>query len=252
MMNDMLTVHEAAELSGLTVRTLQYYDRIGLLPPSAVTDAGYRLYDGDAMKKLQQIMLFRELEFPLKEIAHIMNDESFDGDKALDQQIELLRLRREHLDGLIRFAESIRDKGVEHIMSRSGFSAFDRSKMEEYARRAREQWGNTAEYRECSEKEQSRTDDGNALIAQQMMEHFVRFGQMKERDPADSEVSALVAELQSFICENYYNCTNEMLMGLGEMYEAAGEFRENIDSAGGKGTAEFVHRAIQSYCRSKK
>ncbi|MBQ4364391.1 MAG: MerR family transcriptional regulator, partial [Oscillospiraceae bacterium] len=123
----MLTVHEAAEISGISVRTLQYYDKIGLLAPAAVTDAGYRLYDDETLRKLRQIMLFRELEFPLKEIMLIMDDKGFDARKALTQQIELLKLRREHLDELIAYAEDIRKRGVEHIMTKKDFSVFDKS-----------------------------------------------------------------------------------------------------------------------------
>ncbi|MCR5075557.1 MAG: MerR family transcriptional regulator, partial [Ruminococcus sp.] len=78
-----MTVNEVSRLTGLSVRTLQYYDKIGLLPPSGYTEAGYRLYDDTALKKLQQIMLFRELEFPLKEIKEIVSRPDFDGVKAL-------------------------------------------------------------------------------------------------------------------------------------------------------------------------
>ena len=87
-----MTVNEVSRLTGLSVRTLQYYDKIGLLPPSGYTEAGYRLYDDTALETLQQILLFRELEFPLKEIKGIIQSPAFDRQKALDQQIELLQL----------------------------------------------------------------------------------------------------------------------------------------------------------------
>ena len=143
-----MTVNEVSKLTGLSVRTLQYYDRIGLLTPSGHTGAGYRLYDDTALESLQQIMLFRELEFPLKDIKAIMSDPHFDREKALGQQIELLKLRREHLDGLIEFAEKIKNTGGINME----FNAFDTSKLDEYAKRAKEQWGNTAEYRESEKK----------------------------------------------------------------------------------------------------
>ena len=112
MKQDGMTVNEVSKLTGLSVRTLQYYDKIGLLSPSGHTDAGYRLYDDMALERLQQIMLFRELEFPLKDIKEIISDPDFDRKKALEQQIELLKLRREHLDDLIAFAEKINKTGV--------------------------------------------------------------------------------------------------------------------------------------------
>ena len=239
-----MTVNEVSKITGLSVRTLQYYDKIGLLSPSGHTDAGYRLYDDTALERLQQIMLFRELEFPLKEIKAIMTDPHFDRRKALDQQIELLKLRREHLDGLIIFAEKIRKTGVKTM----DFKAFDTAKLDEYTKRAKEQWGSTAEYKEFEEKSGKRTNADNERLIRETMELFVQFGKMRDRAPADSEVQAQVKRLQEFFCENFYNCTNEILRGLGKMYAGGGEFTENIDKAGGAGTAEFVHRAIEIYC----
>ena len=195
-----MTVNEVSKITGLSVRTLQYYDKIGLLSPSGHTDAGYRLYDDTALERLQQIMLFRELEFPLKEIKAIMSDPHFDKQKALDQQIELLKLRREHLDDLITFATGIKLLGVNYAMSRSknDFSAFDKTKLDEYTKRAKEQWGSTAEYKEFEEKNGKRTNADNERLMNETMELFVQFGKMRDRDPADSEVQAQVKRLQGF------------------------------------------------------
>ena len=90
----MMTVHEVSRLTGVSIRTLQYYDRIGLLHPAGHTEAGYRLYDEAALETLQQILLFRELEFPLKDIKKIIGSPDFDRSKALGQQIELLELKK--------------------------------------------------------------------------------------------------------------------------------------------------------------
>ena len=103
----MKTVHEVCELTKLTPRTLHYYDAIGLLKPTTVTEASYRLYDEAALEKLQAILLFRELEFPLKEIKTILNDPNFDQEEALDQQIKLLELRIVHLTRLIQLAKEL-------------------------------------------------------------------------------------------------------------------------------------------------
>ena len=112
----MMTVHEVSSLTGVSIRTLQYYDRIGLLHPAGYTDAGYRLYDDAALETLQQILLFRELEFPLKDIQRIIQSPSFDRQKALDQQITLLELKKEHLDDLIHLARGIKEAGVDTKM----------------------------------------------------------------------------------------------------------------------------------------
>ncbi len=94
----MKTVHEVSRLTGVSIRTLQYYDKIGLLRPAGHTRSGYRLYDDAALERLQQILLFRELEFPLKDIRAILESADFDREKALEQQITLLSLKKEHLE----------------------------------------------------------------------------------------------------------------------------------------------------------
>ena len=104
----MMTVHEVSKLAGVSIRTLQYYDKIGLLHPTGYTDAGYRLYDDTDLERLQHILLFRELEFPLKDIKAILNSPDFDRSKALEQQIELLRLKKEHIENLMNFALGIK------------------------------------------------------------------------------------------------------------------------------------------------
>ena len=128
----MMTVNEVSKLTGVSIRTLQYYDSIGLLKPSRYTESGYRLYDDTSLERLQQILLFRELEFPLKEIKEIMDAPNFDRTKALEQQIEMLTLKREHLDNLIHFALGIKMLGVRHM----DFTAFDTRKLDEYSKRA--------------------------------------------------------------------------------------------------------------------
>ena len=97
----MRTVKEVSKLSGVSVRTLHHYDAIGLLKPTAVTASGYRLYDVTALRRLQSILLFRELGFPLKEIRTILDRPGFDQRAALEQQIHLLELQQKRLGELI-------------------------------------------------------------------------------------------------------------------------------------------------------
>ncbi len=108
----MMTVNEVSKLTGVSIRTLQYYDQIGLLHPTGYTESGYRLYDDMALETLQQILLFRELEFPLKDIKGIITAPDFDRNLALEQQIELLTLKKEHLENLILFARGIKGDSV--------------------------------------------------------------------------------------------------------------------------------------------
>ena len=144
----VMTVSEVSKLTGVSIRTLQYYDSIGLLPPTGYTEAGYRLYDDTAMERLQQILLFKELEFSLKEIICIIDSPDFDRNKALEQQIKLLTMKKEHLEGLISFARKIKTTGV----NKMNFNVFDKTKMDEYTKKAKEQWGQTAEYKEYEGK----------------------------------------------------------------------------------------------------
>ena len=240
----MMTVHEVSRLAGVSIRTLQYYDRIGLLRPAGYTDAGYRLYDDEQLERLQCILLFRELEFPLKDIMAIMDSPDFDRSKALEQQIELLRLKKEHIENLMNFALGIKLIGVKHM----DFKAFDRSKLDEYSRQAKELYGNTPEYRQMQEKMKNRSKEEDNLLADRFMLLFKEAGTIKDSDPASPEAQDLVKRIQDFITENMYTCTTRILRGLGKMYSGGGDFTQNIDEYGGAGTADFVDRAIQIYC----
>ncbi len=241
----MMTVNEVSKLTGVSIRTLQYYDTIGLLPPTEYTEAGYRLYDDTAMERLQQILLFRELEFPLKEIKRIIDFPDFNRNKALEQQIKLLTMKKEHLEGLISFARKIKETGV----NKMDFQVFDTTKMDEYTKKAKEQWGQTAEYKEYEEKTSKQSPEAQKQALQNFMLIFVEFGKMIDKKPEDSNVQLKVKVLQDYITDHFYKCSNEILKSLGEMYASGGEFTENIDKAAGDGTAVFVAKAIDIYCR---
>ena len=241
----MMTVNEVSKLTGVSIRTLQYYDKIGLLHPAEYTEGGYRLYDDAALETLQQILLFRELEFPLREIKRILDSPDFDRSRALAQQIELLTLKKEHLENLIDLAKGLKLRGVRHLK----FDAFDTKKIDEYAAQAKASWGTTPAYREFEEKSKGRTREQDQNIALGLMDIFSEFGAIKDADPGSVGAQALVKKLQDYITQNFYTCTNEILSGLGKMYAGGGDFTKNIDSYGGEGTAEFAHRAIEIYCK---
>ena len=241
----MKTVKEVSRVTGVSVRTLHHYDAIGLLKPTRVTEAGYRLYDDTALRRLQTILLFRELQFPLKEIKEILDSPGFDPKEALDQQIRLLELQRQHLEALISHARHIQKTGVITM----DFSAFDTTEMDKYAAEAKARWGKTEAYKEFEQKTAGQTparmkDAGDAL-----MDIFAQLGAIRHTSPASGEAQALVAKLQAFITEHYYTCTKQILRGLGQMYIAGDSMTENIDRSGGEGTAEFAHQAIEIYCK---
>ena len=242
----MRTVHEVSKLTGVSIRTLQYYDKIGLLHPAEYTESGYRLYDDTALEKLQQILLFRELEFPLKDIKQIIESPDFDKGKALEQQITLLTLKKEHIENLIDLARGIKAMGVNHLMD---FEPFDTSKIDEYAAQAKASWGKTPEYQEYEEKSRGRTAEENAMLSEQMMSIFAEFGAIRSTDPSGSAAQALVKKLQDFITEHFYTCSDDILYGLGMMYAGGGDFTTGIDKHAGEGTAEFAYQAIKAYCK---
>ena len=161
----MMTVHEVSKISGVSIRALHHYDKIGLLPATEVTSAGYRLYDDTALERLQHILLFKELEFSLKEIKDILDSPDFDRDKALEQQIYLLELRKEHIENLIDLARGIKMIGVKDM----SFEAFDTRKIDEYAEQAKASWGKTDAYKEYEQKASKRSMEEQQSINARLM-----------------------------------------------------------------------------------
>ena len=241
----MMTVNDVSKFTGVSIRTLQYYDNIGLLPPTEYTEVRYRLYDDTAMERLQQILLFKELEFSLKEIKYIMDSPDFDRNKALEQQIKMLTMKKEHIEGLIEFARKIKITGVDKM----DFNVFDTTKMDEYTKKAKEQWGHTDEFKEYGEKSGKQSPEVQRKAWQNLMLIYVEFGKMIDKAPIDSDVQLKVKELQNYISQHFYKCSDEILIDLGKMYSSGGEFTENIDKAAGLGTAAFVAKAIEIYCK---
>ena len=240
----MKTVNEVSKLTGVSIRTLQYYDQIGLLKPAEYTESGYRLYDDAALERLQQILLFRELEFPLKDIKNIVTGPDFDKTRALEQQMELLELKKEHIENLLNLCRNLKTRGVRTL----NFSAFDTSKLDEYSKKAKEQWGQTPEYKEYAEKSNGRTKAEESSLMADLSKLFEEFGAMKDSDPASKEAQTQVKRLQDFITENMYTCSNDILYSLGTGYVGGGEMTQNIEKMGGEGTANFVFEAIKIYC----
>lgn len=240
----MRTVNEVSKITGVSVRTLHHYDAIGLLKPTKVTAAGYRMYDDTAISRLQSILLFRELQFPLKEIKSILDSPNFDPTEALTQQIELLELQYKRMGELISFAREIKDKGVTTM----SFEVFDKSEIERYKAEAKAKWGGTQAYKAYEQKAATQSDLKSDEIANRLMTMFAEIGTLRHLLPSAKEVQEKIAALQKFITDNYYVCTNEILDGLGQMYVEDERFKKNIDKAGGDGTAEFVRQAISVYC----
>lgn len=237
----MKTVKEISRLTGVSVRTLHYYDEINLLKPTETTDAGYRLYDDTALERLHSILLFRELKFPLGEIKAILDSNGFDKEAALKEQIKLLEMQKNRLDEIIDSARKLLMKGNDNM----NFSAFNKSEIDKYADEAKKKWENTAAYKEFAEKHSDSNDK-----TEEFMQIFAEIGKIKHLEPDSQTVQSMIKKLQNFITENYYTCTDDILKGLGQMYIADKRFKNNIDSTGGNGTAEFTAQAINTYYKN--
>ena len=244
-----LHIKEFAKLTNVSVRTLHYYDEIGLLKPSFVDEQnGYRCYDEKALERMQQILFYRELDFSLKSISEILSSPNYDKHQALSKQKALLELKRQRLDRLI---DAIDDsmKGVNTMDTK----VFDNTEYEnardKYMQEAKERWGDTKAYREYLDKTKDMSDEKIQDAAVQLDMIFAEFfGCMKSGiDFFDCKAQQIAEKLQRHISKNYYNCTKEILRGLAQMYVGDERFRNNIDKHG-KGTAEYAAKAIEYYC----
>ena len=240
-----LSIGETAARMDVSIRTLRYYDEIGLLKPTELSEAGYRYYDEHALLRLQQILFFRELAFPLEEIAALLSRPDYDPAPALCRQRELLLLKRRHLDGLLRQLDEIMEE--QNMQKQEITSADIDAARRRYAAETRERWGATAEYAESERRDAARTDGDRAGIAADADRIFAAFAACRSSDPADPAVQALVAEWQAHITKYYYPCTKEILAGLGQMYTADARFTAGIDRFG-DGTARLMSAAIAVFC----
>ena len=240
----MKTVNQIAKQTGVSVRTLHHYDAIGLLKPTEITEAGYRLYDADALERLYLIIVYRELGFPLKKIAEILDAPDFDRNRALEEQIVLLEQKREQLQNRITFARGLKLTGVNNM----NFKDFDHKKLDDYSAQAKAMWGKTDAYREFEQKSKGRSKEAEKDLGNNLMDLFTKLGTLRDQDPGSDAVQTWVSQLQDFISVHYYTCTKPILKGLGEMYAGGGSMTENIDKAGGAGTGAFAKAAIDIFC----
>ncbi len=243
-----MQIREFAEMTGVSVRTLHYYDEIGLLKPSAVDGQnGYRDYNANCLAKMQEILFYRELDFPLKDIAAILAAPDYDKQAALHAQKHLLTLKKERLERLIAALDDAM-KGETISMN-----VFDKHELDAqrsaYAQEAKEKWGSTDAYREHEEKTKGWSAETWDSVADGMDALMAEFASCRKNGNApDSDAAqALVTQWQDYITAHFYTCTKEILAGLGEMYAADERFRDNIDRHGA-GTAMFMCEAIRAYC----
>lgn len=241
-------IKDFAALVGVSVRTLHYYDEIGLLAPAAVdAQSGYRYYDDASLARMQEILFYRELDFPLKEIAALLASPNYDKTQALAAQKALLILKRDRLDRLIAAIDSA-EKGVID-MNAFDNSAFE-AKRDAYAAEAKERWGASDAWQAHEMKTQNYSKEKWQTLSAEMDNIFADLAAAMTRGlpPGSNDAQSLAKRLQDHISANYYTCTNEILAGLGQMYTADARFRASIDRHAA-GTADYVSEVIAYYCR---
>ena len=239
-----MQIKEFAEFTGVSVRTLHYYDEIGLLKPAAVDrQNGYRFYDENSLLRMQEILFYRELDFSLKDIQAFLSAPGYDKTQALREQKKLLTLKKERLERLIAAIDGA-VKG-ENVMS-----AFHNNEFNKYKAEAQEKWGKTEAYQEQAQKTKDYSQETWQNVNEGLEAVFAEFAAcMGSGETAESAAAQAIAKkLQDYITANYYTCTKQILAGLGQMYVLDARFQANIDKHG-QGTAAFASQAIAAYCR---
>lgn len=241
------SVGQVAGFAAVTVRTLHHYDDIGLLVPSERSHAGHRRYSDADLDRLQQVLFYRELGFPLEEVAALLDDPAADPRAHLRRQHELLTARIEKLQKMaaaVEHAMEARKMGI-NLTPEEKFEVFGDFDPDQYEEEVQERWGDTDAYRQSQQRAASYTKEDWLRIQREAEEIGRRFiALMEAGEPADSEAAMDVAEEhRRSISDNHYDCGHEMHTCLGEMYVADERFTQNIDKAK-PGLAAYMKDAI--------
>ncbi len=239
----MKTVKKISKLTGVSVRALHHYDAIGLLKPTQVTEAGYRLYDENALERLHMILIYRELGLSLQEIGAILDAPDYDRNRVLEHQITLMQDKVSKLQNRISFARGMLLLGGNYMNTKD----FDPKRIDEYSQQAKALYGKTDAYKEFEQKSRGRTPEQEKDLGGQVLDFFTRLGKMRPCPPDSEAALTWAKELQAFFTAHYYTCTPQILQSLGESYAGGGSMTENIDKAAGYGTGAFAKEVIDAY-----
>lgn len=234
-----MKVKEVSQLTGISVRTLHYYDDIGLLTPDHTTEAGYRLYSDDNLATLQQILFFRELDFPLKKIKELLRSPTFDRQKAFELQRKMLITKRKQLDRMIQTIDKsiLNGKGELVMTKEEKFEGFDFSKNP-YEQEARERWGDKA------------VDEANKKgpeLREKMNEIYIKLAGLRHLPPESPQAQAGIEQWFTYL-NKIGTYSLAAFVSLGQMYVDDERFRKNIDQFG-EGLAEFMRDAMEMYAK---
>ncbi|MGW7412581.1 MerR family transcriptional regulator [Streptomyces sp. NPDC054863] len=240
-------VGKVAELAGVTVRTLHHYDAIGLLSPSGRSHAGHRRYSDTDLDRLQQILFYRELGFPLDQVSALLDDPDTDPQEHLRRQHELLSARITKLQEMaaaVETAMEARKMGI-NLTAEEKFEVFGDHDPEQYNDEVVERWGDTDAYRESQRRTASYTkEDWKRLTEGLDALHQKMADLLTAGVPADSTGAMDVAEEHRlFMCDGYFQVSHEMHTCFGEMYVADERFTAFYEAIR-PGLAVFMRDAI--------
>jgi len=247
----MYMINEISKLTGVSIRMLHHYDKIGLLVPSKRNNSNYRVYSEEDVARLYQILLFKELEFSLKDIKSILDDEGFDKEEALRVQKKLILEKKNRLEKIIESIDDTINNIGGKTMSKKDFKAFSydeiKAHQEKYKEETKQKYGKSDAYKESKEKTSKYSKNDWENIMEDAGVIYEELAKLMDRNPADDEVQVLVQKWRDYITNNFYNCTIEIFRGLALMYVADERFTNNIDKYG-QGLAKFLSDAMNIYC----
>jgi len=243
-------VSEVSKLTGVSVRTLHYYDEIGLLKPDSIGENNYRLYHERNLQQLQQILFFRELGIPLKKIKNIIQNPEFDSIEALEMQRNVLEDKKKKLEELITTIDKTiqYERGEIKMTKEERFNGFDFD-TNEYEREARERWGDEA-VDTSKEKVKQLKKSGEQDFEVIMNERFRKLAALRHHRPDSEAAQAAIAGWYEEL-NKIGNYSLEAFQGLGEMYVHDERFTKNIDQFG-EGLAQFMCEAMREFVNRNK
>lgn len=233
----------------MTVRTLHYYDKIGLLAPSNIQKNGYRSYKEKELLRLQQILFFRELDFPLMDIKRILDKPDFEIIGALRRHKDLIKLRQKRFDKLINTIDkTIKSMTNDNKMKDEElYDAFKDEDVKQYQEEAKEHWGNTYAYKQSMERVSKMTKAQMEKLKKDGEELTRKLANAMDKDIKSKEVQELISEYYKSI-RFFYNCPLEMYRNFGKMYVDDSRFTTYYDKHR-KGLAVFMQDAIAWFCK---
>ncbi|MFD1414918.1 MerR family transcriptional regulator [Oceanobacillus jeddahense] len=248
------TVKDVIVITGVTKRTLHYYDEINLLKPESYSDKGYRLYNQEDLKKLRTILMLKELDLPLKEIATIMQMPKQEQQAILAGHYQAVQIKKQNLERtLMNLEDFISGKDISYL------DIFHEGNIlplkEQYHAEAKYVYGDTAKYQEYEKNMEQIPEEERAAVFeafdQNMQDVFKQFAKLSKESPASEKVQQIVREWKSYL-EQFMVCDTEILQCIAYTYKDDEGFKAYINQFGDDKLNEFIHQAIMCYCKNER